>query len=352
MFPLLPSATNHSVNAIARRLIDVARYLLPLLILGWLFQKLWRDDQQSVMALYENARHWPTLLLAIAVYLTAIIGTFLRWYLLVVALHLPFRKIDAIRLGFIGYLLQFVSLGSVGGDVFKAVFIAKEQPERKPEAVATVLVDRLIGLFSLALLACVTFAFLTGEELGKLRGVRTACFVIAAIGSVTFALAFLTRFSLLPLARRLSDWKRVRAALIRVQAALDLYRDHRSSVLLAVAIGIATHFLHALAIYLAATAVFPLGPDLLQQMGMWVIAGTVSAIPIAPAGLGTFDVTYKALYETLTPTLTVANEGFLVALLFRVMCLVAATIGVVFFWTSRRQIRNLSNDRSTISAPT
>ena len=154
----------------------MARYLVPLLILGWLFQKLWRDDQQSIVALYENANNWPQLLLALSVYLAAIIGTFLRWYLLVIALRLPFRKADAIRLGFIGYLLQFVSLGSVGGDVFKAVFVAKEQPNRKPEAVATILVDRVIGLFSLTILACVTFGLLSGEELGKLRNVRDRLF--------------------------------------------------------------------------------------------------------------------------------------------------------------------------------
>lgn len=319
----------------------MARYLVPLLILGWLFQKLWRDDQQSIVALYENANNWPQLLLALSVYLAAIIGTFLRWYLLVIALRLPFRKADAIRLGFIGYLLQFVSLGSVGGDVFKAVFVAKEQPNRKPEAVATILVDRVIGLFSLMILACVTFGLLSEEELGKLRNVRAACFALAAIGTVVFALALWTRLSVELVAKRLRGWSFVRATLIRVQAALDLYRQHRGSVLLAVAIGIVTHFMHALAIYLAAKAVFPDGPSLLQQTVIWVIAATVAAIPIAPAGLGTFDVTYKTLYETMTPTLSVTNEGFLVAILFRVMCLVAAAIGVAFFWTSRRQIQSI-----------
>jgi hypothetical protein len=321
----------------------MARYLVPLLILGWLFQKLWRDDRQSIVALYDNADNWPQLLLALSVYLAAIIGTFWRWYLLVVALRLPFRKTDAIRLGFIGYLLQFVSLGSVGGDVFKAVYVAKEQPERKPEAVATILVDRLIGLFALTILASFTFGFLTDEALGRLRGVRTVCFAIGAFGTVVFALAFWTRLSVEPLAKRLRGWRFVRGTLVRIQAALDLYRVHRRSVMWALAIGIATHFMFALAIYLAETAVFPNGPNLLQQMGMWVIAGTVAAIPVAPAGLGTFDVTYKTLYETLTPHLTVTNEGFLVAILFRLMCLVAAAIGVVFFWGSRRQIRSYSD---------
>ncbi len=58
--------------------------------------------------------------------------TFVRWYLLVRALGLHFRLLDAFRLGFLGYLFNFVSVGSVGGDLFKAIFIAREQPGAVP----------------------------------------------------------------------------------------------------------------------------------------------------------------------------------------------------------------------------
>ena len=78
--------------------------------------------------------------------------TFVRWYLLVRALGLNFRLLDAFRLGFLGYLFNFVSVGSVGGDLFKAIFIAREQPGRRTEAVATVLVDRVVGVYALVLL--------------------------------------------------------------------------------------------------------------------------------------------------------------------------------------------------------
>ena len=40
----------------------------------------------------------------------------------------------------------------MGGDLFKAIFIAREQPGRRTEAVATVLVDRVIGMYALVLL--------------------------------------------------------------------------------------------------------------------------------------------------------------------------------------------------------
>ena len=64
-------------------------------------------------------------------------------------LHLPFRLRDAFRLGFLAFLLNFVSVGAVGGDLFKAFFIARDQPGRRTEAVATVVVDRLVGFYAL-----------------------------------------------------------------------------------------------------------------------------------------------------------------------------------------------------------
>ena len=44
-------------------------------------------------------------------------------------------------------------LGSTGGDLLKAYYAARETHHRKTEAVVTVLVDRLIGLFSMLALA-------------------------------------------------------------------------------------------------------------------------------------------------------------------------------------------------------
>ena len=78
---------------------------------------------------------------------------------------------DAFRLGFLGYLMNFVSLGSVGGDLFKAVFIAHEQPGKRAEAVATVFIDRVVGLYGLFVVA--TIAILcTGQLQTAVEQVR------------------------------------------------------------------------------------------------------------------------------------------------------------------------------------
>lgn len=74
---------------------------------------------------------------------------FVRWWILVRALDLPFTIPSAFRLGFIGAFYNAFLPGSVGGDLVKAFYIARDTPGKRAAAVATVVADRLVGLFGL-----------------------------------------------------------------------------------------------------------------------------------------------------------------------------------------------------------
>src|SRR5207253_531758 len=58
--------------------------------------------------------HWHFLALAAAITLASVLLTFVRWYVLVRAQALPFRLVDALRLGMIGYYLNTFLPGAVG----------------------------------------------------------------------------------------------------------------------------------------------------------------------------------------------------------------------------------------------
>ena len=83
----------------------------------------------------------------------AVLLTFVRWWYLVRALDVPCRFPDAIRISFWGYLFNLAPLGIVGGDLVKAVMLGHEHPQHRAKAVASVLVDRVIGLYVLFLVA-------------------------------------------------------------------------------------------------------------------------------------------------------------------------------------------------------
>ena len=68
-------------------------------------------------------------------------------------MDVPCRFPDAIRISFWGYLFNLAPLGIVGGDLVKAVMLDHEHPQHRAKALASVLVDRVIGLYILFVVA-------------------------------------------------------------------------------------------------------------------------------------------------------------------------------------------------------
>ena len=103
--------------------------------------------------LVDQPKRWDMLAAAWACCTVAVLLTFVRWWYLVRALDVPCRFRDAIRISFWGYLFNLAPLGIVGGDLVKAVMLDHEHPRHRAKAVASVLVDRVIGLYVLFVVA-------------------------------------------------------------------------------------------------------------------------------------------------------------------------------------------------------
>src|SRR3954454_24839926 len=88
-------------------LINVLLMALAFVLLGF---TVWKNRVQMRQVLAREL-DLGLFALAFAIYMAAILLTFVRWYLLVRALDLPFRIRDAIRLGFIGNFFNLVIPG-------------------------------------------------------------------------------------------------------------------------------------------------------------------------------------------------------------------------------------------------
>lgn len=157
------------------------RIAVCVLLLGWIFQaifynegrlvweRLGRDwggltkwERLEVAWKYGPPGLWETLqsmdlkylLLSIILMGVLLLLGVLRWQIIlqVHGLNLPLRRTTQISL--IGHFFNSFLLGSVGGDLLKAYYVARETHHKKTEAVVTVAVDRIIGLFSMLILAC------------------------------------------------------------------------------------------------------------------------------------------------------------------------------------------------------
>ena len=85
--------------------------------------------------------------------LTIALGV-LRWRMVLRVHGLDLSLGRAAEISLVAHFFNSFLLGSTGGDLLKAYYAARETHHKKTEAVVTVIVDRLLGLFAMLLFGC------------------------------------------------------------------------------------------------------------------------------------------------------------------------------------------------------
>lgn len=319
--------------------VNLLKFGISFGILGYLIYDAVSDDAFAQMM--DRPKNWGCFAAAWALCMTATCLTFVRWYYLVRALDLPFRMADAFRLGFLGYMFNFVSLGSVGGDLFKAVFIAREQPGKRAEAVATVVIDRIIGLYVLFLVASVA-ALVTGIISTQEESVRflvQLTLVLTVVGALFIVALVMPGFTNGRVSTWLSELPRVGPLFGRLLEAIRMYRTRPGVLILTCVLSVFVHVLNTFGIYLIARGL----PDPVPSLGAHFIIVSLGmlagAIPLLPAGLGAFEGAMELLYQAVPGGVVVPkDEGLIVAFGYRAITISIAIVGAVFYFRGRRDV--------------
>lgn len=314
-------------------LLKIIRILIPLAILGWLLHK----ESASIRSLVTRPKDLWLLSASFTCLLMATSLSFLRWFLLVRALNIPFAIRDAFRISFLGYLFNFVGPTAVGGDLCKAYLLVRNHRERRAEAVATILLDRLVGVYSLFIVATVGIAFLGGSRLRELGDYLQIVSLLTLAGTAVIWLLLMPRhfsdwfFRPLAAIPRLGQW------ILRIQAAIELYRRRRIWLLAIGLLSLGVHLLIALSIRFADQGIHPLTPTLTEHFIISPLAGLAGAAPV-PGGLGTFELAMDYLYETLPSRTLERGQGLSVAVVYRLFTIFIACVGIGFYLLNRRTV--------------
>ena len=304
---------------------------------------LWinRDQVRLVLG------HRPDLglfVVGFGLYAGGVLLAYGRWFTLVRALGLPFRPRDALRLGMVGTLFTLVIPGGIGGDVVKAAYLCRQQ-ERKTRAVASVAVDRIVGLMGLFLLAASTGAW--GWDSLEPRVRRVVVFAWCALGVTTclLALAFAIRPHG-PLARRLAHHQRVSRMIAELHAAGASYRRRLDVVALGVVLGAVTHTGNVLAFYAVNHALFPaaLVPPLADHFMIVPVILLATAIPLPFGALGATEQVSASLLR-----LGAYRGGALAMTGFRCLQYLYAIPAALVTMANREQVRALRAEAEGLS---
>ena len=323
-------------NGFRKFVFALLRFALPALIIGYL---LWRIDVDDWQLIEKQQKHWGLIAGASGLSLFATVLSFIRWWLLVHALSISLSMVEAIKLGAIGHFLSYVSAGSIGGDLFKGVFLAHRSPGKRIESVASIGVDRVIGLTGLLIVVTTALICFPPSSLDPVMvTVRHVTFVVTplillGLCGLVFGGRLVDRALLL--VRRIP---KIGRGLFRLAEFVRFFDHHRGVVFIAIAMSVTIHCMLVLAVDLIARGLFESPPTLVEHLVIVPCGLTAGALPITPAGLGVFEAALDHLYRVV-PSVPTTASGTLVALIYDMIRLLIAVIGVVFFWTAGRELR-------------
>jgi uncharacterized membrane protein YbhN (UPF0104 family) len=313
-------------------LVNVALTIIALILLGMAVASN-RSQIQGVLSREIDLR---LLGLGFAIYMSALLLTFVRWYVLVRALGLPFRLRDAMRLGFIGNVFNLVIPGAVGGDVIKAAFLCREQ-DRKTQAVASMVIDRALGLLGLFLLAGVSGLMAWNSSTEGVR--RLVQIVWAATGVGIVGLVFLFTPSLFHLFRRIAEGRgRLEVLFDELGTMAASYRRRLPVVALGLGMAVVSHSLFVICFYVVDNALFPAGvPTLGDHFLMVPLALFTTAVPLPFGALGLSEQASEQLFKLVHhPSGAVAMMGF------RLMMYGGGLVSVIVYLFNLSQVRQLA----------
>jgi uncharacterized membrane protein YbhN (UPF0104 family) len=315
-------------------------------IFVYLFYSLRNEPVFSRLA--SEPKHWGRLAIAQVLVLTGLSLNYTRWYALVRALGLQFPLADAFRLGSLGLLLSQVWFGSVGGDLFKAVFVAREQPGKRTEAIASVVIDRVVGMYGMLLVASCGWlvAGHANAVAGPLRSLAAVVVGLAAMGTLGVALLMVPA---LTGPRTCNALRRIPAAghtLARLFEAAGAYRRRRSHLFAGILLACCTHSLLVTAIWLIGRGLPVSAPSFSATFIVGPMSLCAAAIPLTPGGLGTFEAAMDQLYVAIGSS---PGDGLLVALAFRLMTYVMAAVGAVYYLRARSTVGQVLHEAEDLA---
>jgi uncharacterized protein (TIRG00374 family) len=318
-----------------RPALSILKWVIALGIIAYLVSQ----NRESFEQISTKTIDWRFLIAAFALCGGSIVLTFYRWYLLVIALDFPFRFSDALRLGSLGILSNFVGPGGVGGDVVKAVLMAREQKGRRSVAIATILLDRILGLIGLLIIGAGA-TLLVADHIDH-RNTIVAILWGGSIAGLTGVVVLLHPAT--PRSwwmKRLIRVPKVGGIIADIADGISLYHQRRTIVALTVVLSVVSHFGLISSFYCCARiiATAPETPSYVTQLLLFPLAEIVGVIVPLPGGVGALEAAVEESYSLASKDPAI---GLIAVGAYRISQIVVAAIGSVFYMASRRQIQEL-----------
>ncbi len=325
-----PHAVQNSRYAsLRKRSFLVVRLLIGVGILVYLA----RSGQINLSSLMNLLHKWPITTAAIFFLMLDILLMSVRASLLFRNARLSLSLANSLQLNLIGFLFSTFLPGAAGGDIAKLVYATKENHGRRAEVATVLILDRLVGLFSLILLPLL-FAPFFRDLLRNLSVLRRLLYFDAALaGSMLVGAAVVMFFSPARdwLSYLLHRWPGIKNLALRVLDAMAAHGKARGTLLFALILSL---FANVCLIVVTGLGLYAVSPRSFSARLVLVapMGHLVNSLPLTPGGIGVGESAFNSLFN-----LTGMNGGAETLLCVRVWNISVGLLGlfVYFFGLGR-----------------
>ncbi len=300
-------------------------------LIFWLVQS-GKLNFKALLSLLQPQYLVPALgLIGASIYLTSE-----RWRVLLLTQSHKLSSMQTFKLTLIGIFFNFAVPGGVGGDLVKAFYFSKDHPESRMVAATSVLMDRVLGLYSMILMAmfAMIFDWQHVQSISTLnilwQAVLTLSVLFTAALSLIFSQKFYDRGTFMRALKSLPFSNKT----MRIYESLHLYGRSIRYVISSVLISMLAQTFSILFMILAGT-VSGLGDMAWSTYFLVAPLGFMAtAIPISPAGVGVGQAAFYFLFNLYSGKTTDLGPTTITA--FQVGTFVFGMIGA-FFYMQRKE---------------
>ena len=256
----------------------------------------------------------------------------LRWFILLKAQkHEGISLWQLVRLTLIGLFFNNFLLGTNGGDIAKAVYLAKAAPDKKTSAVTTIFMDRLVGFVSFLTLATLMVLInYKNPDLRVLLKVMIVCYLIVFMFGIFFLSKDITK-KFLPIGL-ISKWEKVSKILKDIYNSIYDYKSRKKYLVTAFIVSLSAQFFLILAIYILGLSIHITAARFIDYLSLVPIIQTVAAIPVSLSGLGLTEGLYVYFLNLVG---VIKESAFALSVLIRICAIIWGLIGGVVYLFKR-----------------
>jgi uncharacterized membrane protein YbhN (UPF0104 family) len=287
-------------------------------------------------SLREVFGHRPDLQYVVLAYLffqSAVVTSFVRWYVVVRSQGLPLRLRDAVKIGFIANAVDLIVPMQVGGDVLKAAYLCRGQLN-KTRAIAAIMIDRVIGVLGLLLLASLMGGMNWPASGPAVRRLIQLVWLASAGGLAGLSTIFFPTL-LRPFERFAARHERIGTILAELRAMSLAYRDRRAGIALGVVMAMAGHALLSLSFFGVSRALLPHPPSMVQHLQMVPLVSLTMLVPLPFGALGLGEQVSDELFRMIGHPM-----GGLAMMGFRLISLAVGAVSISVYLANAHEFRS------------